>query len=838
MRPATEASVRIYNVQDNGGGQNDAVKDRAAFIATLAKVPAEGGTIAISGTNRIDTQIVITRSNIRLRINEDGIIDGSNVVSDAVISFEGSEDATKAVVTGADLPAGTTQFTLSSSAGLAVGDWVRIDSDEIYEFGRVGEDFKVDWGQISAIAGNVVTLKNATSLKFSFSGFAITMRKVNFLENVHVEGTGRVISNPAAQSRGIQLKNCFNSSITGVRGENAGYASFELNSCVRSAVYHTKATNKGAVIHSLEYGIRINQSYLCDAHDNYLEVPRSGIDGDRSLHIDVYDNRLYNCDLAPHSNEFWKLRQNRIISGRLLCRAANTELIGNYIEPKSILPAISFAEHARSGDLIVEGNIIRYPAGTVAPGDRSNGEGYGIYFILLGTKNLTISNNWIYNAPDAIYCGITTDSPANTDLRITNNKLYGLGAGDAINASRWLNFTIAGNHIEGRTAASGIGISAQATAGTYEGGRIDSNKIKNRATGISTSSHYPVIESDNTDLGGVTAMLDIADFASESFSGPKTFTTPPKTSGTPSASDDLVTVGFVTNITDGMQPLSEKDQPNGYAGLNASGKISASSLPASVMEFKGMWDASTNTPTIADGTGDAGDVYRVDVAGTQNLGSGAITFAVGEFAIYNGTIWQRSPAGDAVTSVNGRTGAVVGLAEDNAVAHLDLPESFIGLKTFTKQITISRGTVVADSQAIGIDETWNNAGVLFTLIKANVINTASTAGSLFLNFQTSGTSRFSVSTAGSVTLANAANIIVGTGTGSIIATSVTQKIGFHGVAPTAQRAGIAQAPSSTTAATLVSPWGYTTQAQADGVITLLNEIRATLVEKGIFKGFA
>jgi len=39
-------------------------------------------------------------------------------------------------------------------------------------------------------------------------------------------------------------------------------------------------------------------------------------------------------------------------------------------------------------------------------------------------------------------------------------------------------------------------------------------------------------------------------------------------------------------------------------------------------------------------------VYRVSVEGTQDLGSGNITFYVGDFAIYNGSIWERSPGTD------------------------------------------------------------------------------------------------------------------------------------------------------------------------------------------------
>lgn len=67
----------------------------------------------------------------------------------------------------------------------------------------------------------------------------------------------------------------------------------------------------------------------------------------------------------------------------------------------------------------------------------------------------------------------------------------------------------------------------------------------------------------------------------------------------------------------------------------------ALALQVAAMEYKGAWNASTNSPTLADGAGGTGDVYRVSVAGTQNLGSGNITFGVGDNIIYNGTIWEK-----------------------------------------------------------------------------------------------------------------------------------------------------------------------------------------------------
>ena len=92
--------------------------------------------------------------------------------------------------------------------------------------------------------------------------------------------------------------------------------------------------------------------------------------------------------------------------------------------------------------------------------------------------------------------------------------------------------------------------------------------------------------------------------------------------------------------------------PDGIPQLDGSGKILVSQLPNSVMEFKGTWNAATNTPTLVNGTGNAGDVYLVNVAGTHDFGDGPITFAVGDQVLYSGTTWERaSGATGTVTSV-------------------------------------------------------------------------------------------------------------------------------------------------------------------------------------------
>lgn len=66
--------------------------------------------------------------------------------------------------------------------------------------------------------------------------------------------------------------------------------------------------------------------------------------------------------------------------------------------------------------------------------------------------------------------------------------------------------------------------------------------------------------------------------------------------------------------------------------------------------------------------------------------------------------------------------------------------------------------------------------------------------------------------------------------------ATTDLVAFHGSTPVAQRSGSAQAALGTTAATTTSPWGFATSTQADAIATLVNELRAALVEKGIIAG--
>ena len=99
--------------------------------------------------------------------------------------------------------------------------------------------------------------------------------------------------------------------------------------------------------------------------------------------------------------------------------------------------------------------------------------------------------------------------------------------------------------------------------------------------------------------------------------------------------------------------------PNGVATLDSGGKVPTSQIPQmGDLNYQGTWNASTNSPTLTSSTGTKGYYYVVNVAGTTNL-DGITDWQVGDWAVFNGSVWQKIDNTDAVTSVNGYTGTVV-----------------------------------------------------------------------------------------------------------------------------------------------------------------------------------
>lgn len=94
--------------------------------------------------------------------------------------------------------------------------------------------------------------------------------------------------------------------------------------------------------------------------------------------------------------------------------------------------------------------------------------------------------------------------------------------------------------------------------------------------------------------------------------------------------------------------------------VNAKGVITSMSTASFTggLSYQGGWNASTNTPTLASGVGTNGYYYIVTTAGSTNL-DGITDWQIGDWAIFNGSTWQKIDQTNLVASVNGQTGVVV-----------------------------------------------------------------------------------------------------------------------------------------------------------------------------------
>jgi len=177
-----------------------------------------------------------------------------------------------------------------------------------------------------------------------------------------------------------------------------------------------------------------------------------------------------------------------------------------------------------------------------------------------------------------------------------------------------------------------------------------------------------------------------------------------------------------TDIT-GLGTASTKDagSANGVATLDATGKVPVSELPAAVLgalSYQGTWNASTNTPTLTSSVGTKGYYYVVDVAGNTDL-NGITDWLVGDWAVYNGTIWQKVDNTDAGGDVVGPASAT-----DNAIARFD---TTTGKLIQNSTVTITDNGDIANVNSVDFDITpatlptaqgtlyWDNADSIQTL---------------------------------------------------------------------------------------------------------------------------
>lgn len=245
-----------------------------------------------------------------------------------------------------------------------------------------------------------------------------------------------------------------------------------------------------------------------------------------------------------------------------------------------------------------------------------------------------------------------------------------------------------------------------ATTSVLGGVKVDGSTITINGSGvISSASAYSLPTASTSVLGGVKVdgSTITLNGSSQLVANYTTYSLPSATTsalggviipvvGTSGITNTSGTIGLATAST---SQLGGVKVDGSTITINGSGVIAATGAGAVI--YKGTWNASTNTPTLTNGVGTAGWQYAVSVGGTVNFGAGAITFTVGDFVLYSGTVWQQIAAGGtaAAGTLTGTT-----LASNVVTSSLTTVGTLTNLtvtNTITGSVSGSAGTVASIS---------------------------------------------------------------------------------------------------------------------------------------------
>ena len=141
------------------------------------------------------------------------------------------------------------------------------------------------------------------------------------------------------------------------------------------------------------------------------------------------------------------------------------------------------------------------------------------------------------------------------------------------------------------------------------------------------------------------------------------------------------------------------------------------------LNYKGTWNASTNSPTLTSGVGTKGDYYVVSVAGSTNL-DGTTLWGVGDWAVFNGSIWQKVDGGDSGNFVNISVSALTGYMYANGTAN-------VTASTTIPNSGLANSTLTLGNTTLTLGGTTSNVG---NLTVANVTIIGGTTNASVFNF--------------------------------------------------------------------------------------------------------
>ena len=190
---------------------------------------------------------------------------------------------------------------------------------------------------------------------------------------------------------------------------------------------------------------------------------------------------------------------------------------------------------------------------------------------------------------------------------------------------------------------------------------------------------------------------------------------------TPSGTIASATVQGAINELDAEKiSVSEKGAALGVATLGADSKVPVAQLPSLALgglSYQGTWNASGNVPALASSVGTKGFYFVVATAGTTPL-DGINDWQIGDWAVFNGLIWEKIDNTDLVTSVNGQTGVVVITKADVLLSNVD------NTSDLNKPVSTAQAAADAAVQAFAIQRSNHTGSQLLATVSDVTVTAA------------------------------------------------------------------------------------------------------------------
>lgn len=181
--------------------------------------------------------------------------------------------------------------------------------------------------------------------------------------------------------------------------------------------------------------------------------------------------------------------------------------------------------------------------------------------------------------------------------------------------------------------------------------------------------------------------------------------------------------------------------------------ISSITNALGALNYKGTWDANANVPPLASGVGTKGDYYVVGTAGSTTL-DGISNWGVGDWAAFNGSVWQRVEGGANLNGVDlsvSGTSTLSGLTASTALA-LNASKQIVSVTntgtgdnvlatapTLVGDVNLSTGNITQGTAAKGLNFTANTLSTGGTSQLFNVYEEGTFTGGTVTGVNTTGT---------------------------------------------------------------------------------------------------